>query len=461
MGRSVRSRITLSAVCVMTIAVAIASVALVTLLRQSLLGNVDAHAKLRLQDVAALAAAGQLPTALAGDDEDGTVAQVVSGHRVLVHSPVVRGDRPLADFVPAGSDVGVRTADNTAVADGAPQYRVAARLVNTPFGLVTVYAAASLEPVSDSIHSLEALLAVVGPALVLLVGGMTWWFVGRTLRPVEAIRRQVAAISATDLDRRVPEPRTADEIQRLALTMNTMLERLEHAVKRQRAFVSDAAHELRSPLAAIRAELELATTRHNIDDWPTVIDRLRHCTRRMERLVEDLLLLATTDEEGPPRRTDVDLDEVLMAQLENLRATTRRTVDVHRVDAARVLGDSDQLERVITNLLDNAERHAVRAIAVDLSVTEHTAELVIADDGPGVPAEYRQRIFDRFSRLDKARDRGHGGAGLGLAIVRRVVEDHGGSIELADTPAGATFVIRLRLRGPECANLNDGRRASP
>jgi signal transduction histidine kinase len=227
--------------------------------------------------------------------------------------------------------------------------------------------------------------------------------------------------------------------------MNTMLGRVEDAVKHQRSFISDAAHELRSPLAAIRAELDVAAAHRDLTDWPTVVDRLGRCTRRMERLVEDLLLVATADEQGPRRRGEVDLDELLMRQLEHLQATSSCAIDVRRIDGARVWADGDQLERLLVNLFDNAERHATSAIAVDLTASDKMAELVVADDGPGVPGEDRERIFDRFSRVDEARDRRSGGAGLGLAIARQVLQDHGGSIVLDGDAPGARFVVRLPL----------------
>jgi signal transduction histidine kinase len=320
---------------------------------------------------------------------------------------------------------------------------VAARRVDTPGGPGVVYAAASLEPVTDSINTVEAVLAVVVPGLLLLTGVTTWLLVGRTLEPVEAIRRQVAEISATELARRVPEPGSGDEIQRLAQTMNATLARLEEAVTRQRAFVSDAAHELRSPLAAIRTELEVTASHLETADWPAVIASLSANNRRMESLVEDLLLLATAEEQGTRRRSEVDLDEVVLEHLQPLRATSRHRLDLEGLGAARVRGDRDQLERLVANLLDNAERHAATTVAVELRTVDGTAELVVADDGPGVPGEHRQRIFDRFARVDEARSRHAGGAGLGLAIARRIVEGHGGEIAVADTPTGTRMVVRL------------------
>jgi signal transduction histidine kinase len=315
--------------------------------------------------------------------------------------------------------------------------------VDSVRGPGVVYVAASIEPVNDSITTLEILLAVAVPALLLLVGVTTWWLVGRALDPVEAIRRQVAEISAADLSRRVPEPETADEIRRLAETMNSMLARLDDASRRQRSFVSDAAHELRSPLASMRAELEVAAAHPDATDLPGLVNRLATTGRRIERLVEDLLVLATAEEPGTQLRTEVDLDDVVLGQLEPLRATSSLRLDVDRLGPARILGDRDQLERVVANLLDNAERFAATTIRVELRSIDGLAELVVADDGPGVAAEQRGRSFDRFARADEARDRRSGGAGLGLAIAKRIVEAHGGSIAVGDAPTGARISVRL------------------
>jgi signal transduction histidine kinase len=247
MLRTVRARTTLTAVGVMSAAAAIAALALVVLLQRSLLRDVNTRATLRLHDLVAVAERDQVPAVLAGDDEDSTVAQLVMNGRVVAQSPAISRAVPITDFMPVDSGILVRSVRDAPIVGG-NEYRVAAQRVNTPGGPMVAYAAASVEPVRDSIHALEALLAVVGPALVLLIGGMTWWLVGRTLDPVEAIRRQVAEISATGPALRVPEPETGDEIHRLAQTMNTMLACLDDAAGRQRTFISDAAHELRSPV---------------------------------------------------------------------------------------------------------------------------------------------------------------------------------------------------------------------
>jgi signal transduction histidine kinase len=313
-----------------------------------------------------------------------------------------------------------------------------------------VYAAASLEPVLDSMQALQVLLAVVVPLLILLVGITTWRLVGRTLGPVEAIRRQVGEISATALDRRVPEPGTNDEIDRLARTMNEMLDRLEAAAGRQRAFVADASHELRSPLATVRTTLEVALARSDGVDWPALARGWLTEQGRLERLVDDLLTLARMDGAAPVAvPAVVDLDELVLSQARDLRSRSGIRVDVANVAGGRVRGEVEQLRRVVANLLDNAERHATATVRCALDEHDGTVELVVSDDGPGIDPADRRRIFERFVRLDEDRSRrGSGGAGLGLAIVHGIVAAHGGTVEVADTDRGARLVVRLPAAEP-------------
>jgi signal transduction histidine kinase len=178
-----------------------------------------------------------------------------------------------------------------------------------------------------------------------------------------------------------------------------------------------------------------------------VLDRVAGSSGRMERLVEDLLALAMAEEQGHQLRHQVDLDEIVLSGLEPLRMSGPLTIDINGLNAARVVGDRHALERVVANLLENASLHAETSITVELHEDDGHAELVIADDGPGVPPEHRDAIFDRFTRLDEARSRRTGGAGLGLAITRRIVEDHGGTIALVDADRGARVVVRLPLDG--------------
>ena len=292
--------------------------------------------------------------------------------------------------------------------------------------------------------SLVRLLLTGLPMLLVLVGTTTWIFTGRALQPVTAIRKEVEEIGAQDLHRRVPEPKTADEIGRLANTMNAMLSRLEDATNRQRRFVADASHELRSPLTGIRAQLEVDLAHPERADWQATERDVLDDAVRLQRLVDDLLTLATTDSSAldSSHRQPVDLDEIVLTEARRLRSRTTHHIDTAGVSGAQFDANADQLIRAVRNLLDNAARYARSTVTVTLRESDTGIELKVTDDGPGIPIEQRNQIFERFTRLDDARAREGGGAGLGLAITREVVVAHGGSIEVVNTP-GACFTITL------------------
>ena len=292
------------------------------------------------------------------------------------------------------------------------------------------------------------------PLLILVVGAATYFFAGRALRPVEAIRAQVASMSEKDLAERVPVPVARDEVGRLAETMNGMIARLESAQKVQRRFVADASHELRSPLATIGAGLELLQ-----DSDPGTVRTLRGETERLGRLVDDLLLLARADERGlQPRRDEVDLDELVEAERARPYEDGVRT-EV-RTEPVRVVGDRGQLVRVLRNLVDNAHRHAGSQVVVTLGRDGDQAALDVADDGPGVPADDRSRIFERFVRLDDARARADGGSGLGLAIVAEVVAAHDGKVWVEENACGGAL-FRVRLPAAELTAEDDAELPDP
>ena len=306
-----------------------------------------------------------------------------------------------------------------------------------PMHFVVLYAA-PLAAVDAAQDTVMFFLMIGVPILIVVAGAATYVFAGRALRPVEAIRARVASMSEKDLAERVPVPAARDEVGRLAETMNGMIARLEQAQKVQRRFVADASHELRSPLATIGAGLELLQ-----DSDPSTVGALRGETRRLGRLVDDLLLLARADERGlQPRHDEVDLDEIVEAERGRPYEDGMRT-EV-RAEHVRVVGDRSQLVRVLRNLVDNAHRHARSHVLVTLGRDGDRAVLDVADDGPGVPADDRIRIFERFVRLDDARARADGGSGLGLAIVAEVVAAHDGQVWVDDAPGGgALFRVRL------------------
>ena len=312
-------------------------------------------------------------------------------------------------------------------------------------GPVTVYVAGSLRPVSQATGTIGLALSGGLPVLVAMVGALVWIFSGRALRPVESIRAEVADISGHDLHRRVPEPASSDEVARLARTMNGMLDRLESSAAAQRRFVADASHELRSPLAVLQATLEVALAHPEGCAWAAVASDALDEARRLHRLVEDLLVLARGEEGSQAQRWQaVDLDELVLREGSRRRASSPPVqIDLHRVSGGRVRGDPDQLARVVHNLMDNAQHHAANLVRVELTTAAGTVLLVVADDGAGIPAGDRQRVFDRFARLDEARSQDDGGTGLGLAIAKDIVASHGGVIEVTDSTVGARFAVRL------------------
>jgi signal transduction histidine kinase len=314
---------------------------------------------------------------------------------------------------------------------------------------VVVVVARTASHLSETLEAVARLGLVGVPLLVLVTAGVTYLFTGRALAPVEAMRRRVLTITSQRLDERVPVPVVHDEIGRLAVTMNDMLASLQAAQGAQRRFVADAGHELRSPLAVIATTVEVARS-----DEPTGSDRAQLLddvaaeTSRMSRLVDDLLLLARADEHGLLRDgTDVDLDDLLEAEGRRLRTMGHLEVSV-RTEPVRVTGDRDRLAQVVRNLTDNAQRHAVHRLRLQLQRDGSQAVIRVEDDGPGIAAEDRERVFGRFVRLDASRQRGSGGSGLGLAIVREIVVAHGGRVELGASDLGGT-AAEVRLPATE------------
>jgi signal transduction histidine kinase len=300
----------------------------------------------------------------------------------------------------------------------------------------------SLETVRAGVDTFRIAILVGVPVLVLDVGMVAWFAVGRALRPVEAIRRRVTEIRAGSLDRRVPEPASDDEIGRLARTMNEMLERLERSSERQRQFVSDASHELRSPIASMRTQLEVAAAYPAGADWPDLVSGVLDETERMERLVDDLLALARADEGVIVRRIEeVDLGEIVLSETERIE---RLEVVTEGVEPVLVRGDGLAVRRVVRNLLENAARHAASAIEVRVAAKDGGVAFEVDDDGSGIAPADRNRVFERFTRLEEGRSRDAGGTGLGLAVVREIVAAHGGSVAVLDgRRGGARFAVWL------------------
>lgn len=325
---------------------------------------------------------------------------------------------------------------------------VEATSVTTSTGTVTVYAVAYGTQIESSNRSLIIGFAFILPNVLLVLGTLIWIMTGLALRPVERMRMKVDTMAEDELDQRVPVPPGKDEIARLASTLNEMLNRLESAQIRQRGFVSDASHELRSPITSLLVTVEVAQAHPEKANWPEVANVFHAECERLSRLVDDLLLLAANDERQRTRtRLPVDIDELLFAEADRLRVQGSLRVDTSGVSAARILGDPIEISRVIRNIVDNAVRHASASIRFSVEIDGNFAKIFIADDGPGVNQEDAERLFERFVRSDQARDRPTGGAGLGLAIVAEIVANHGGSVRFVPVVRGATVELVLPLFG--------------
>jgi signal transduction histidine kinase len=455
---SVRVRITLAALAVVAVTLAIGGTALVWQLHHSLEKSLTSTATSESSEMAVLVANGSNPEF--GDVRPGLAAQVVNpSGRVLAASPDLAGRRAVSSVRPPIGSRTVSTTPGILRGDDDPDLLVATT-VTSPTGPATIYVLASTEPAEDSTHDVAIPLLIVLPILAIFAGVFAWVLAGRALQPVEAIRAEVADISGGDLHRRVPEPPFDDEVSRLARTMNAMLARIETTNEGQRQFISDASHELRSPLAALLAQVEVARTHPENADWPVVADLVIQDGARLRRIVDDLLLLARSDEGHLTAGHDpVDLDELVLDEGGRARARGRVAVDLRQVGAGRVLGDREQLRRVVRNLTENAERHATSTVRFGLRRQREWVELVVADDGPGIPPDQRERIFERFARLDASRDRPSGGTGLGLAIVVEVVAVHGGTVTVADSDSGARIVVQLpaddgRVGGDRAGSLD-------
>jgi heavy metal sensor kinase len=450
--RTLRARITLLATAVFTVALLLAGVILLATVGRSLLNTLDSSAERTGNEVAALVNTGRLPQQLLTGSGGVSMVQVVdSDNRVIAASPgvdtaVSMVNRDQLAKVRRGAHLTV----SGARASQEDPIRVVAVDANTRTGQRTVLVGTDLGRVFDSSRLLQRALLLGGPLIVIAMAALTWWVVGLTLRPVAALRREAAQLSASGLERsRLPVPDAQDEIHSLALTLNGMLDRLDSSTARQRRFIGDAAHELRSPIASLRLQLEVAqrldqspAMRELTDDALLDVDRLTH-------LIDDLLVLARSDERGGSHaRLPVRLAELAGTVLSGYRDAR---VPVRQVagEQVTVLGDADGLHRVLVNLIDNAVRYAASEVTVAVTVRPPSgvgfadAVLTVADDGPGVPPSKRERVFDRFYRLDTARSRAEGGTGLGLSIVREIVTAHGGTVSLHDNEPGLIVEISL------------------
>lgn len=430
--RSVRGRTTLGATVVVAVALLIGAFSFYGVLSASIHGSTERAAEQRLEELTERAGGPGGKSIDALDDEilqiigaDGSVRAASEDAREKL------GSTPL----PVDDDPQTTTVDGETVL-------VVSEDIERDQTLVL---AVSMEDDAETLATVATLLGIALPLLLLLVAVTTWSVVGRALRPVELIREEVDGITAERLHQRVPVPETADEIAALATTMNGMLDRLDAAATAQRRFVSDASHELRSPLATIRQHAELAQAHPDVTSIGELAEVVSEEGLRLQGIVESLLLLARLDEGASTHDEAVDLDDIALGEVRRLRAAGI-DVDGSGIHAARVHGDPRLLGQLVRNLADNAVRHSRGRVAIGVTPSDGYVFVTIEDDGTGVPAEERERIFERFVRLDEARSRDAGGSGLGLAIARGIAASGHGTLTVDDSRwGGARFVLTLPL----------------
>ncbi|WP_432968971.1 sensor histidine kinase [Dactylosporangium sp. CA-233914] len=435
----VRMRSALAAAAVVAVASMLTGVTFVIAARMILTRNVDQSTGDRAAQVADALGDGEaaLSAVMRPSLRDRTIVQVLDGNgKVLQASALIAGAQPISTLRPQPAQT-KREQRRLSVAHD-EYFRITALGVTTPTGPRTILAGQSIDEIDDGTEAAIGALAIGLPLLTITVGVATFLFVGRTLRPVDAMRQQAETITGHNLHTRLPVPPTTDEIAALATTMNTMLDRIETATETQRRFVADASHELRSPLSTVLAALDLLTPNPHIE-------RMRRESERMARLIADLLLLARVDEHTLHlRREDVDLDDLVYTERERLHTQHPNLHITTHTNPVRISGDPHHLQRALRNLVDNAARHATTTIDMTVRTHHNTAEITITDDGPGIPAPDRHRIFDRFVRLDEDRSRTAGGTGLGLPIARDITTAHGGTLTAEQAPGGGAL-LRLRL----------------
>lgn len=431
---SIRVRTTLAAVGVVTIALLVGAGALGWLMAESLLGGLSDTAE---QQITAL------ERALPLEAHPGQ-ARPFEEVEDLVWQVFDENGQPLASSESLPINLPTDDTDRFRIPGGDHPYLVTSDDVEHQGAEYIISVAISREPVSDALSALVTPLAVGIPVVLLVVAVTTWLVVTRALAPVEEIRREVSRISDAQLDRRVPEPAGNDEVSRLAATMNQMLERLDRARQRQQQFVADASHELRSPLASIRQYAEVARMHPDAVPRDELVEAVFEESTRMQELVGQLLLLARLDDRSSARQSvDVDLDDLVLASASSARSRGFR-VDTSEAKPTRVVGDPVALRQVVDNLVDNACRFANQQVVVAVSDAADLVTLIVDDDGPGIAPEDRERIFERFVRLDSARARTAGGTGLGLAIVKEIVAHHDGMVRAESSPlGGARLVVTL------------------
>ncbi|MFE5870925.1 sensor histidine kinase [Streptomyces roseifaciens] len=453
--RTLRGRCAAAAALAMAVVLGVGGTWLYTVLRANLLDTTTGRTELAAREVAAQADAGELPALLASPRTGVDVVLVLDAHGAVVATTRPSAEALAREVAPlrpdAGHDAAHRILSGGLAAGGDRGDVVVVRAAAPPGPGGErqeryVYALTVLNDVDGATHAIALGLLAGAPPLIGLAAAIAWAVTGAALRPVTTIRTELAAVTASALDRRVPVPAAGDEVAQLARTVNATLDRLELAVGRQRQFVADASHELRNPVAAVRSRLEVALAAPG-GPSPEGVRAALEDTVRLQHVAADLLLLARLDARAPAAAGEPADLALLAAEEAARRPAPRVPLTVRAAAPVPLRGRTGQLERLLANLVDNALRHAASRVVITASLdgAAGRAVLEVADDGPGIPEEERERVFERFVRLDAARARESGGSGLGLAIAREIARAHGGDLDVAPGGTGARLVAWFPL----------------
>jgi len=416
-----------------------------------LTGAIDDGLEARAADLAALVTRGSGPPDLSGalfEGEEGFSEVVGPGGRVVASTLPAAAEAALA---PAEARQAAREAvliDGRAVSGVDGEARILAAPAGSAGDPLVVVAGASTEDREEALAGIAGAFLIGTPVALLLASGLGYLLAARALAPVEAMRRRAADITLERSGERLPLPAADDELQRLGRTLNAMLDRLEASLQRERVFVADASHELRTPLAVLRAELELAERPgRDPEELRAALRSAAEEVERLTRLAEDLLVIARSDQGRLPiRRVEADIGELLArvrARFEGRARQQARGIAVKAPEGLRVEVDALRVEQAVGNLVDNALRYGKGGVLLSAEVNGDSLVLEVSDEGRGLPAEFRDKAFERFTRADEGRS--GGGSGLGLAIVRAIARAHGGDATIA-ADADAAMVVRVELR---------------
>ncbi len=431
----IRIRVTAAFAVAMAAVLGLTALFLYLRLGSHLSTALDRELRVRAQDLAALAGDARAPFPDSHFVEHGeSYAQLLAPDGRVLKATRPLGGAPLLDVSPLRAPTYLNRRS-------VPGLDEPSRLLATRVGRNVLVVGATSQDRAETLAAFRNELLIAGPIALLLASAAGYLLAGFALRPVESMRRRAAEISADRPGERLPVPETGDELERLGETLNAMLDRLEAALKRERGLVADAGHELRTPLAILRTELEVAVRQAgSVDELKEAIGRSVQEVDRLSQLAEDLLVIARSEDGGLPLRVErVDVDELFAGVLRRVELRARaegKQVAAERAEAV-VQGDPVRLEQALVNLVDNALRYG----GASIELVARGTELHVLDDGPGFPADFLGRAFERFSRADTAR--GRGGAGLGLAIVRTIADAHGGSAHAANRARGADVWLSL------------------